>query len=377
MRRIVNALGKLNWGKRAFGVLALYAATAIASPAQTFTSLASFDGTNGANPTSSLVQATDGNLYGTTQFGGAYEDECNGSYGIPGCGTVFQITPGGTLTTMYNFDGTDGAWPGAGLVLATDGNLYGTTEYGGDNETGTVFKITLRGMLSSLYSFTDEGQPLDLLIQATDGNFYGTAASGGHYYGGSVFRITPGATFTTLYSFCSQGPKVCPDGKLPTAALVQATDGNFYGTTDWGGASAYCTLVTGCGTVFRITPGGMLTTLYSFCTQANCPDGARPYGGLVQASDGNFYGTTDTDGANGAGGTVFKITPSGTLTTLYSFCSEANCADGSNPYASLVRATDGNFYGTTYGGGAYSSGTVFKITPAGALTTLYSFCPQA
>ena len=148
------------------------------------------------------------------------------------------------------------------------------------------------------------------------------------------------------------------DGAFPYG-LVQATDGNLYGTTNVGAAQDY-------GTVFKMTPSGKLTTLHTFCSQSNCTDGARPAAGLVQATDGNLYGTTYEGGANDYG-TVFKMTPSGKLTTLHSFCSESNCTDGASPTAGLVQATDGNLYGTTDGGGANGFGTVFKITPSGKL----------
>ncbi len=373
-------MGKLNWGKRAYAVFLLCAATAIALPAQiTFTTLHSFDKTDGYGP-NGLVQATDGNFYGTTEEGGA-SDAC-----YQQCGTVFKITPSGTLTTLYSFCSqggcTDGDSPVAGLIQGTDGNFYGTTAYGGANspDAGTIFKITPTGTLTTLYSFcsqsgcTDGYGPLGALVQATDGNFYGTTYGGGANGVGTVFKITPSGTLTTLYSFrfCYEGG--CTDGDSPYAALVQATDGNFYGTTDAGGANAQINA----GTVFKITPSGALTTLYSFCSQSGCTDGRAPYKALVQATDGNFYGTTYEGGANNPGiaGTVFKITPSGALTTLYSFCSQSGCTDGRGPYAALVQATDGNFYGTTVYGGANGNGTVFKITPSGALTTLYSFCSQ-
>jgi uncharacterized repeat protein (TIGR03803 family) len=367
---------------KTIGLVGVFCAVeAIGSPAQTFTSLVSFNGTDGAFPgIGSLVQGLDGNLYGTVENGGS--SDCSIYLG---CGTVFKITPDGTLTTLYSFDGKDGFFPNSGLVLATDGNFYGTTSFGGDlscdapNGCGTVFKITPGGTLTTLHSFDfkDGFFPNSGLVLATDGNFYGTTDYGGAYSSaicflasgcGTVFRITPGGTLTTLHSFDGT------DGFVPSAGLVQATDGNFYGATYGGGASYPCPggFPGGyCGTVFKITPAGTLTTLHRF----DGTDGSG-HAALLQATDGNFYGTTFGGGAND-GGTVFKITPGGTLTTLYSFCSQTNCTDGTFPYAGLVQATDGNFYGTTTRGGANVGGTVFKITPGGTLTTLYSFCSQA
>ena len=178
--------------------------------------------------------------------------------------------------------------------------------------------------------------------------------------------MTPRGTLTTLYSFCTQPG--CADGDRPNGGLVQAPDGNFYGTTYSGGAN------NNSGTVFKITPGGTLTTLYNFCSQPNCSDGESPFVGLVQGSDGNFYGTTGGGGVNGYG-TVFRITTGGTLTTIYSF----DGFNGLRTDTGLVQAADGNFYGTTltggnpYNCGGQGCGTVFKITPAGKFTTLYIF----
>jgi uncharacterized repeat protein (TIGR03803 family) len=368
-------LGKLNWGKRAYAVLVLCAATAIALPAQTFTTLFSFDGTDGNNAFAGLVQATNGDLYGTTELGGAYGD-----------GTIFKMTTSGTLTTLYSFcpqsGCTDGAIPYAGLVQATNGDLYGTTSNGGVNGGGTVFKITLSGTLTTLYSFcsqsacTDGEYPLGVLVQAANGDFYGTTYEGGADGYGTVFKITPSGTLTTLHSFCSQGVHPdCTDGEYPQAPLVQATNGDLYGTASSGGAS-------GNGTVFKITPSGTLTTLHTFAGYPT--DGSYSIAGLVQATNGDLYGTAEYGGVNcgdmGGCGTVFKITPGGTLTTLYSFCSQGgiDCTDGDSPDGGLVRATDGNFYGTTQEGGANCTtiggcGTIFKITPSATLTTLYSF----
>jgi uncharacterized protein (TIGR03437 family) len=380
----------------ASAVFVLCAATAIALPAQTFTRLYSFDGTDGVNPQGVLVQAANGDLYGTTLSGGQPGGAASG------IGTIFKIAPTGALTTLHSFDGMDGASPFAGLVQATNGDFYGTTFGGGANcppyGCGTIFKITPSGTLTTLYSFCSSysscsaGElPIAGLVQATDGDFYGTTDSGGADFGtGTVFKMTPAGTLTTLHSFDST------DGASPFAALIQAADGNFYGTTYTGGAN--CAETFGCGTVFKISPGGTLTTLYNFCTQSGCPDGAGPYG-IVQAANGDLYGTTEFGGTSGPNncteafgcGTIFKITPGGTLTTLHSFCSLSGCADGENPVAGLVQATDGNLYGTTGNGGANNNpacwgngtsqvptgcGTVFRITPGGTLTTLYSFCSQ-
>ena len=212
------------------------------------------------------------------------------------CGTIFKITPSGTLTTLHSFNSTDGflgytAGSAQGLVQATDGNFYGTSPLGGANQG------------------------------------CGNGTGGGC---GTVFKITPGGAFTLLYNFCSQ-PN-CTDGFYPLTTLVQGTDGNLYGTTAFGGSGRYCGISPGgCGTVFKITPTGTLTTLYSFCPGGDpCPDGAFP-NGLVQATDGNFYGTSNGGGPVAFDGTLFQITPSGTLTTLYSFCSQPNCADGGYP----------------------------------------------
>jgi uncharacterized repeat protein (TIGR03803 family) len=282
-------------------------------------------------------------------------------------------SPAQTLTTLHSFDYTDGAFPGnegAGLVQATDGNFYGTTHTGGAHSDGTVFKITSGGTLTTLYSFcsqtncADGSSPYAGLVQATNGNFYGTTPYGGAQGlegDGTVFKITPGGTLTTLHSFNGYPS----DGSHPYAELIQATDGNFYGTTQSGGANLF--EGSGAGTVFKITSSGKLTVLYSFCSQAGCTDGRGPRAGLVQATDGNLYGTTVFGGAGGCG-TVFKITPGGTLTTLHSF----DGVDGCVPEAGLVQATGGNFFGTTHEGGTQSVGTVFKITLGGTLTTLYS-----
>jgi uncharacterized repeat protein (TIGR03803 family) len=340
-------------------VFAFCTASAVSTSAQNFITLLNFDETNGSGPNPPLVQGFDGNYYGTTNEGGDINS-----------GTVFKITSAGDLTTLFTFvSGENGNAPTTGLAQAVNGRLYGTTEEGGANGYGTFFGITSTGKVTTLYSFcsqtgcTDGYFPYAALVQGTDGNFYGTTDYGGAYGEGTVFKVTVGGRLTTLHSFC---PKAgCADGYFPYAGLVQGTDRNFYGTTVYGGTH-------GSGTVFRISSMGKLSTLYSFCSQLNCADGSFPMG-VIQANDGNFYGATQNGGRGSDGGTVFKITPAGKLTTLYNFCSQTGCIDGSHPSLGLIQATDGNLYGTTIGGGASNKGTVFSVKTAGRLTMQHSF----
>ena len=337
----------------------LCAATAITSPAQTFTTLVNFSGPNGAEPFfGSLVQGADGNFYGTTRGGGTNSR-----------GTVFKMTPSGALTSLYSFcsksNCADGADPDAGLVQGSDGNFYGTTTAGGANTDGTVFKITPSGSFTLLHSFmgSDGFGPTGTLLQASDGNFYGTTPDEGPHGFGTVFKITPDGTLTTLYGFDGEN-----NGGTPFAGLVQGSDGNFYGTASAGGSNVIY------GTVFRITPTGGLTTLHSF----DGSDGTGPYGTLLQATDGNFYGSTSSGGTSQnctfGCGTIFKITPGGSFTSLHSF----DFTDGGYVLAGLIQASDGNFYGTAGTGGSTQNcgdgcGTIFQLTPSGTLTTLHSF----
>ncbi|HTA25958.1 MAG TPA: choice-of-anchor tandem repeat GloVer-containing protein [Terriglobales bacterium] len=371
---------KISACKMAAAFFLLCVATAVDSPAQTFTNLFTFDRTNGWEPVAPLTQGIDGNFYGVTAEGGS---------GSNPVGTVFKVTPAGHLTSLYNFcsqsNCADGASPESALLLATDGNFYGTaSEAGGNIVGGTVYKITSLGKLTTLYSFcaedncTDGASPQGGVVEGVDGNFYGTTRDGGNGplcisngYCGNVFKMTPSGAVTTIYNFCSL-PN-CTDGLLPTTPLVQGTDGNLYGAT-----SQFDTFPA---TIFKITTSGKLTTLYTFCEQQGCTNGDAA-NALLLGTDGNFYGITSRGGASGPNGlgTVFKMTPGGTLTTLYSFCSLPSCLDGADPGGGLVEGTDGNFYGTTSEGGQYGSGTlggtIFKITPQGTITTLYSFCAQ-
>ena len=335
----------------------------------TFDLVLSFDLTDGSGPDAALIQATDGTFYGTTEYGDS-------------CGTVFRMTPSGALTVLHTFEDSDGCLPSAPL-LEVDSNFYGTTAYGGSNcppgGCGTIFRITAEGVFTTVFNFggADGIGPGAGLLQGNDGNFYSTTIWGGTNYEcisgcGTIFKLTPAGELTTLYDFCSQ-PN-CTDGWYPVSALVQTADGSFYGTTKAGGANPPDGCGYGyCGTIFKLSSAGALTTLYSFCSQPNCTDGSAPEASLLLGWDGNFYGTTSFGGANGYG-TVFKITSAGELTTLHSF----DFNDGAFPSAGLVQGTDGYFYGTTTIGGTgpcdfSGCGTVFQITSAGAFTTLHKF----
>jgi uncharacterized repeat protein (TIGR03803 family) len=234
--------------------------------------------------------------------------------------------------------------------------------------SGSLPAQTFTTLVNFNYTNGDNSYTMSL-VQGTDGNLYGITEFGGANGLGTVFKVTPTRRLTTLYSFCAKTN--CTDGAVPFAGLVLGTDGNFYGTTSEGGETAEPCAAEGgigdCGTVFKITPAGKLSTLHSF----DSTDGYTPgYGPLVQATNGTFYGTTTSGGANGGWGTVFSITSGGAFTLLHSF----DYTDGSFP-GPLIQATNGNFYGTTAAGGASSSGdgTVFSITPGGKLTTLHSF----
>jgi uncharacterized repeat protein (TIGR03803 family) len=252
------------------------------------------------------------------------------------------------------------------VIQAADGDFYGVT--GGSPtppsaEVVRIFKMTPSGTLTNLYSFCNQpyctagGQ----LMQAANGDFYAPGV-GGANEAGTVFKLTTSGTLTTLYSFCAQSG--CPDGDSPEWALVQDTNGDFFGTTDDGGIGGE---EDGFGTVFKITPSGTLTTLFRFCAEG-FPCETNGYGplGLIHATDGNFYGTTRNGGAYRQG-TIFQITPGGAFTTLHSFCSQSRCTDGANPYFGLVQDTNGDFYGTTAFGGSYVGpymgyGTIFRLS---------------
>jgi uncharacterized repeat protein (TIGR03803 family) len=319
------------------------------------TNVASFDGITGDAPVGGLVQGPDGNFYGTTIFGGTNE-----------VGNVFMMTPAQTnyvmntngtyvtnitavLTNIYSFTGgSDGANPVAPLIVGADGGLYGTTEFGGDFADGNVFRITTNGVITNLYSFTngvDGGTPTNALMQAADGNFYGVTVFGGTHAFGNVFRLTPGGAFSNVYSFTGG-----TDGKYPNGPLVQGVDGSLYGTTRHNKISVFEFY----GVLFKVTTNGGYTLLYAL----NAGDGHYPAAGMLQGSDGLFYGTAEYGGGTPNDGTVFYYAPNGTIATLVSF---DGFDDGSNPETPLVLGADGAFYGTCSSGGPYGKGAVYRL----------------
>lgn len=272
-----------------------------------------------------------------------------------------------TFSSLYPFQGgSDGQAPDSAVVFDSAGNVYGTTEDGGHSGTGclfgfgcgTVYKLTPDGTEAPLYSFNggDDGEiPVGGLIIDGAGNLYGTTISGGVHGAGTAFQIAPDGSETVLHVFGDQG-----DGQIPYAGLAADAHGRMYGTTIGGGAFGY-------GTIFKVTTGGKETVSYSFTGGS---DGAEPYNSLILGKNGTFYGTS-VSGGDWNEGTVFAFEPPGGESVLYSF--HGALKHGSQPYAKLVRDRDGNLYGTTYAGGEHNLGAVFKVTPDGAETVLYSF----
>jgi len=329
-----------------------------AAPVVTFLHEFALDNSEGANPsfTGQLAQGRDGNLYGTTPSGGS-----------DGSGTAFKITPSGIFTKLHDFnrDVGDGYAPWGGLTLGTDGNFYGTSIYGRRNKDassgqGNIFKMTPAGVVTVLHQFKQDGSegssPYAPPVQGRDGAFYGTTQVGGNGQG-TIYRMTSTGAFSVLRKLDGQ------KAGEPMAPLIVGKDGNFYGTALRGGFSS----AGGVGTVFKMTPAGAISVVYSF----DGTHGIRPHGPLVQGTDGNFYGTTQSGGEFNRG-TVFKLTPKGVITTLHSF--GGDLSDGIEPTAGLVQGSDGIFYGATPSGGAFDGqGTLFSVTPAGAYSVLYRF----
>jgi uncharacterized repeat protein (TIGR03803 family) len=327
--------------------------------AQTYTVLHTYPigagATSGIGAPAFMTQGRDGNLYTTISNNGTQNK-----------GSVFQMTTGGAVTTIYDFCSAtacaDGAGPMGGVTLGFDGNFYGTTQGGGTHSSGTVFKLTSLGQLSTLWSFAngnDNGVPNYPPLQSQDGNHYGITSYVYVGQNGATYKLSLSNVFSVLSDFNytnGAGPN------LPT----QGTDGNFYGTTTGGGSK-------GLGVVYKMTSAGKITVLHNFVGYPT--DGCYPQGQLFQGSDGNFYGATYRCGTHsGYGGTIFKISSSGSYTLLYSFCAVAYCTDGSQPLSGLVQAADGNLYGGSSTGGTKNAGTLYKITPAGVHTILNNFC---
>jgi len=324
--------------------------------AQTLTTLYQFSGGDGAAPQGDLYRDKTGNLYGTTPNGG------------DGSGTIFEISATGVFSVLLRFSGTDGSTPNAGVLLAS-GGLYGTTYSGGAAGDGEVFKWKA-GRLTVLYNFSgpDGAHPTAALIRDSAGNLYGTTFSGGTApcSCGTIFKLDSSGNETVLYSFTGGA-----DGRSPAGRLLRDAAGNLYGTASSGGI-ANCS--GGCGTVFKLSPTGVFTVLYSFTGGA---DGGQPLAGLVRNGAGNLYGTASSGGTttgnpctdNGGCGVVFKVSKTGAETVLYTFTGDP---DGSTPMADLLRDKAGNLYGTTQFGGI-GFGTVFGISASGAYSTLWTF----
>jgi len=400
----MNKSTSLNTLSLALTCAALTLSFSLRAQAQTVTNFANFDGVNGHLPQGqTIVQATNGRFYGTTVAGGAY-----------GMGNLYELTPGGKLSNFYSFcslaNCADGANPGASPILGADGNLHGTTSGGGSDAvypdgSGTIYKMSLDGVLTTLYTFcptapcTDGSTPTGM-IQAGDGNLYGSTYFGGSDNAGTIFQLTPTGEFKVLHSFCSVAN--CADGQSSNFPPTQGNDGNFYGAGYDGGS--------GGGVFYELTAAGAYTVLYDFCSSNSCPTGSLP-NPIVQDDKGNFFGTTNEGGSRGFGvafefttvhqykvlqnfnyattynyegltlandgnlygstlyaangtnqGTIIEITPGGATKELYVFNNDSSI--GYDPWSPLFQATDGNLYGTTnYGGGGKGLyGTVFKLS---------------
>ena len=367
------------------GAMLLLAATApVASHAQNFKVLYTFTGgADGGYPQyGRLIADTAGNLYGTATFGGDLRCPDLTSW-EPGCGVVFKLDPvTGQETVLHRFSGgVDGAQPWAGLIHDPRGNLYGTAAFGGTNGAGVIFKIDLSGHEHVLHAFnyTDGAIPTGELVEDLSGNLYGTTVTGGSLDRcagagcGVIFRQSASGELTVLHNFSSLSTQ---DGANPTHALTLDAAGNIYGTSENGGVpaclnygdyEAVVTYIGGCGTIFKLNSMGE-TSLFRFGAG---PDGSDPRTALTQDNDGNLYGTTFAGGLYG-GGTVFKLDPTtGHETVLYNF---QGLTDGANPWGGVAQDPAGNLYGiANHAGGSCYCGTVFKLDRQGNYTVLHTF----
>ena len=318
--------------------------SALADP--TYTVLHNFALTDGGEPFAGLIADSQGNLYGTTIYGG-----------VSNAGVVFKLAPDGTHTVLHSFtDGPEGGYPFAGLIADSQGNLYGTTTWSGVSGYGVVFKLAPDGAYTVLHTFTggtDGRDPTTSLIADSQGNLYGTTGYGGASDAGVVFKLAPDGAYTVLHTFTGG-----TNGGYPFASLIADSQGNLYGTTGYGGAS-------GAGVVFKLAPDGAYTVLHTF---TGGTEGGYPSASLIADSQGNLYGTTG-GGGEWSYGVVFKLAPDGTYTVLHAFTG----TDGMNPTTSLIADSQGNLYGTTGYGGASGAGVVFKLAPDGAYTVLHTF----
>jgi uncharacterized repeat protein (TIGR03803 family) len=347
-------------------ILAFAAAFVQPADAAGFKVLYTFQGmSEGGNPYAGVIADAKGDLYTTTSVDGQ-----------AGAGTVFELSKKGIGAPLYAFRGSpgDGSFPQSPLIM-NKGNFFGTTSYGGSANLGTIFELKKDGIETVLHSFTggkDGENPSSGLIEDSKSNLYGTTFMGGSSNNcglgaggcGTIFKISKNGKEKRLHVFAGS------DGSYPSSALLADAQGNLYGTTALGGQSVY-------GTVFMLAPNGTLTTLYSF---TNGSDGGIPGGGLTADATGNLYGTTETGGDASCGcGTIFKLTPGGTESTLYAFMGGS---DGAEPFAGLTSDSSGNLYGTTkYGGstnkcteqGPTGCGTVYELPAGGTEQVLYAF----
>lgn len=323
---------------------------------------------DGAQPWGDLIMDIDGNLYGTTAYGGNSDE-----------GVVFRLAPGAnswTNTILHSFcqkaNCTDGAEPYQGLSYEGQSSgalwnesapLFGTTTI--SSLGGLVYQIITKPSLhyAVVHNFSSGMNAQPVLV--TESALFGTTSSGGKYGGGVLYRLAAGTwKETTLHNFCADAN--CADGSYPEGKLFVDAVGNIFGTTEFGGANSSCNSGKGCGAVFERPTAGGYNVAYNFCSLANCIDGANPYAGLVMDGAGNLFGTTSAGGADSQLGVVFELAPGGAESVLYQFCPEGgSCTNGAVPATPVILDGQGGLFGTTSLGGANGKqyGTVFRLTP--------------